>query len=579
MLTIMKTPYMTYPAKGLLLITVAAMACSACESLDNSITEDPYGGGKEPIEIKLLPEPPKPEKAYPGETVVFKAKGLNKLVDNTTGEYGFKFFINEVETPVQEITDSTLTVVVPENLSSGVSYLVAKNQVFYGPSFTVLGNLTVDEDFKLSKALISGTIYGALESKYSGATNNYYLVGGFTSFNANNGSNRHDYGGLIFINEQGDVSRENRQNYQIDKGFVRATMSFDETEYINSINYFSDGRMLLSGSFTRFYSKGNKDLLRTDFMPANNIVIVDYEARPDTVHISFNEIADKSTKYACLSRFNGGTNAPITRSFVTSDQRVIGVGNFEFYSSMIYGEWYARSEEVMTPTTNVFRADADGTLDMTYRNREDGFTGADNGAITDAYQDADDGIVIIGSFSSFDGVSVPGIVRLDRDGNVDRTFLSAIGSGPDGSLASVNYNAKSRKAILSGAFSSFNGHPRNGLAVINIDGTLDDTFVPREVSGGGFDFATILNTDKIVASGSFRNYDGVPRQGFVVLEMDGEAVQKYNVPGEFSGEIKHVVETVNSIGSYALLILGDINRFNGKAIYNSCVMLSADFSN
>ena len=56
-----------------LIAMAAVISLAACDSLDDSITDDPYGGGREPIGIKLLAEAPMPEKGYPGDTIVFKA--------------------------------------------------------------------------------------------------------------------------------------------------------------------------------------------------------------------------------------------------------------------------------------------------------------------------------------------------------------------------------------------------------------------------------------------------------------------------------------------------------------------------
>lgn len=47
-------------------------------------------------------------------------------------------------------------------------------------------------------------------------------------------------------------------------------------------------------------------------------------------------------------------------------------------------------------------------------------------------------------------------------------------------------------------------------------------------------------------SGTFTKYDGVTRQGFLILTMEGEAMQKFNVPGLFLGELNQVIETKTS---------------------------------
>lgn len=562
------------------LFTLALLSCSAvsfvaCESLDDSITSDPYGGGKEPIGIKLLAQAPVPEKAYPGDTVVFAAKGLQNLFNSSTGEYGFKFYMNEVETAVESATDSTLTVIVPANVNSGLTYIVAQNQVFYGPRFTVLGNLAIDNDYKLSSNKFQGAVYDYLESKYSGSANTFYLVGGFIyAYNANN--NLFNYGGFAFCNEQGTLANESSSNYSTSRGIV--TSVNDTDPHIRSISYFNDGQMLISGSFSAVYARNEYNPFFSSWsMPANNIAIVEKNGAPFCEQKKFNELTQNSDSrfdYVYLSKFNGGTNGPVIKSFVTKDQKVVAIGNFTEYSSTVYEEWFAQSHQTTTTVANVVRANRNGSIDDSYRNGQ--YTGAHGGVINDAIPDGEDGIIIVGTFTSFDGVPCNGIVRLDADGNVDNSFMTNIGQGANGEILKIRYNKNLNKAVVTGAFESFGGLKRHGLAVIDNAGNIDGDFIPREISGGGFDFATILDCGRIVAAGTFRIYDNVPRQGFVVLEPDGEALQRYNVPGEFSGELYQVVETQTSVGNYGLLLLGDLNRFNGEAV-NNAVMLEANF--
>lgn len=560
---------------GLTAIFMVALSLAGCESLDDSITDDPYGGGREPIGIKLLAEAPTPEKGYPGDTVVFKTRGLMNLYDEVTNTFGFKFYMNEVETPVYEATDTTLTVVVPDNISTGLTYLVADNQVFYGPSFTVLGNLSVDSDYKLTDETFGGTIYSYLESRHSGVPHNYYLVGGFRQVG------KTQYNGIVFVNEQGSLAAPNSTNYGLKYGFTSVYGTGTEESYIKSISYFDDKMMLVSGSFSNMYiNSGNSTLMPKEQVPVYNVAVLRPNAMVDTVQVRFNELgfnSSVSAQHQPLSSYNGGTNAAITESFVTSDQKVILVGNFTQYFRAVYAEWFSENTETITDVTCVVRTGRDGSLDESYRNKAAGFTGA-NGSVSDAYIDENDGIVIVGNFTSFDGIPAPGIVRIDKDGNVDQSFLANIGKGTDLAATKIRYNQKLKKAVLAGPFTSFNGQPRNSLAVIDNNGRLDETFIPREISGGTFDFGTMLNGGKIVASGTFRLYDGVPRLGFVVLEPDGEAIQRFNVPGEFTGELNQVIETETSIGNYGLLLLGNITRFNGKIVNNS-VMLEVDFDN
>ena len=60
-----------------------------------------------------------------------------------------------------------------------------------------------------------------------------------------------------------------------------------------------------------------------------------------------------------------------------------------------------------------------GELDDSYRRDAEGVIGQ----ILDACMVESDGIVIVGTFSSFDGQSVKNIVKLNAEGTLDETFM------------------------------------------------------------------------------------------------------------------------------------------------------------
>src|SRR5690606_28871940 len=87
-----------------------------------------------------------------------------------------------------------------------------------------------------------------------------------------------------------------------------------------------------------------------------------------------------------------------------------------------------------TEAKQVIRFNTDGSLDKTYRfnNAENRSFEAANGKITNAIQQADGKIIIVGAFSRFDGQPAGRIVRLNTDGTVDPTFN--VGSGANNSI-------------------------------------------------------------------------------------------------------------------------------------------------
>lgn len=117
-------------------LSLAVAGCNADE--EDSIKENPYSGGREPLTVKLLSETPEPETAGPGTKVTFKAAGLAKYSNKDENKFDFEFYISDEQCEIAAATDSTLTIIIPENVSSGTTYLVLENQIFYGPYFLSL---------------------------------------------------------------------------------------------------------------------------------------------------------------------------------------------------------------------------------------------------------------------------------------------------------------------------------------------------------------------------------------------------------------------------------------------------------
>ncbi|MEW5675358.1 T9SS type A sorting domain-containing protein [Flavobacterium enshiense] len=82
-------------------------------------------------------------------------------------------------------------------------------------------------------------------------------------------------------------------------------------------------------------------------------------------------------------------------------------------------------------------------------------------------------IIVVGPFTELNNVTVNNLVRLNPDGSLDMSF----NNNPeiDGSLLSVAIQADG-KILVGGVFQNYNGVSRDGLARLNLDGSLDLTF-------------------------------------------------------------------------------------------------------
>jgi len=137
--------------------------------------------------------------------------------------------------------------------------------------------------------------------------------------------------------------------------------------------------------------------------------------------------------------------------------------------------------------------------------------------------------VIAGDFTSVDGIPRNGIARLKMDGSLDASFdpgtaayrqVESLVIQPDG------------KVLAGGTFTNFSGVPREGLVRLNEDGSVDTGFsttfrVTNAPSGGSVNCIVIDATGRVLAGGYFDEVNGAARRGIVRLHPDGSVDERF----------------------------------------------------
>lgn len=184
----------------------------------------------------------------------------------------------------------------------------------------------------------------------------------------------------------------------------------------------------------------------------------------------------------------------------------------------------------------LIRLNTDGSLDTSF----DTSIGAGNAIVYQIAQQIDGKIIIAGSFTTYNGIIVNRIARILPDGSLDSSFLTGTGA----SLNITNIAVQSDgKIILAGNFSVFNGFPAGRIVRLHSDGTTDYTFN----AGTGFNdncSALFLQNDgKILIGGKYTQYNGQTSNRIIRLNEDGSADPGFLSGSGFSNGIVYTIKT------------------------------------
>lgn len=251
---------------------------------------------------------------------------------------------------------------------------------------------------------------------------------------------------LARLNEDGSVDTAFNQGPGVN-GVVRA------------LALQSDGKIVIGGAFSSVYGTLRNSIARVN--------------TNGTVDVSFNP--------------GLGANAPVNAVAIQSDGMIIIAGDF----TMVDG----------TARSSVARLYSSGALDSSFH----AGSGA-NGSVNAIALQPDGKILVGGSFTMFNGIPAPRIVRLNTDGSVDTTFNP--GLGPNDYVNSIVVQSDG-KILIGGAFISYDGKLRNRIARLNPNGSLDPTI---NFGTGANNFVnTVLvqpSDGKIVLGGGFTEFNG-----------------------------------------------------------------------
>lgn len=215
------------------------------------------------------------------------------------------------------------------------------------------------------------------------------------------------------------------------------------------------------------------------------------------------------------------------------------------------------------------RLNADGTLDTSFNPLPTsthlyGTGGTSWAPLVIAVQD-DGKILIGGDFSVAAGDPRNYIARLNTDGTLDEAFNPAPAVGAGGAGRALVYSIALQpdgKILIGGEFTSYNGTARSRIARLNADGSLDVSFDPGTGANGdvGMNSVAVLPDGKTLISGAFTSYNGAVANRIARLNTNGSLDTTFNSTGTGAN---------GSISALALqpdghiFIVGALRQYNG----------------
>lgn len=244
-------------------------------------------------------------------------------------------------------------------------------------------------------------------------------------------------------------------------------------------------------------------------------------------------------------------NGFVTRQAVQSDGKIIIMGSFNSYGGV--------------SRNSIARINSDGTLDTTF-NPGSGFSMPFSP--NDIKLQSDGKIVIVGQFSSYNGVSRSNILRLNADGSLDTSFNP--GTGTTMTPTSIDIQSDGKIVVTINGIGTFNGTQVESVFRLKTDGTLDNTFVPSSFGGTQSIFTnitsvkvqTVSGVEKILVGGAFAYYNGIPRNNIVRLNLDGSLDTSFDSGNSVQGTIKSI--GINSAGN--IILLGASSSYNSNTV-------------
>lgn len=461
--------------------------------------------------------------------------------------------------------DTTLNTSI--GATDGIIYKISlqpDGKIIIVGSFTKYNNTTVN---RIARILPNGSLDTSFLTGKGSAVNitnaevlangKIILSGNFTEFNGFS-TNK-----IVRLNQDGSIDA----SFNIGTGF---------NNDVNAMLQQPDGKIILGGKFTSY--NGNT---------ANRIIRINEDGTPDTDFLSGTGFSADAVQTIKMDSFGnimvGGSfkgsydNKEVNRvAFLNSNGTLktdfdIGSGpgsaSVFAFANASDGSWYIGGSFSVFDGQNqgrLAKVNSDGEHDTGYLASGVGF---DN-TVQKVLSLENKKTMVFGSFTKFNGILAPRIIRLLENGLSDNSFNS--GKTGANNLIKTVVVQSDNKIVLGGNFTKYNEKTCNRIVRILPDGEIDNTFN----TGSGFKsqvYALCMQENKIIVAGNFTTYNDAPVGRIVRLMEDGSRDPGFNAGLGADA----IIEAVLNQPDGKILVAGRFNTFDGQS-FSRLVRLNYD---
>lgn len=491
--------------------------------------------------------------------------GVRQMAIQPDGKIVIAFYDEIIRVQTDGSLDPTFNTGLYVNNDTYAIALQSDGKILIGGQFTNYSGTAVNRLIRILPNGLLDSTFNIGTGSYSSYTpdnyvskilvlsdNNIIISGGFDNFN----SVYIPY--IVKLNQDGSI------NTGFNHGMIHDASPVNPKAAINDFLVQSDGKILVSGKFTsidgnsasnmaRLDSNGTFDnsfisnnvsdnsIYRIAFQGSNIVLVGDFDT---CKNVTRHKIARLSNTGLHDISFNtgSGSNGLVYDIATQTDGKILVGGTFTLFNGAV--------------RNGITRLNADGTLDPAFT-----YTLGVNSSVYTIAVQSDGKILIGGTFTAYGSFLSNKIVRINSDGTLDTSFN--IGTGFNDFVREIVIQPDG-KIIVIGAFTSYNGVPANRIIRLNSNGSIDSTFNIGTGANNSVSEIALQQDGKILIAGSFSAYNGVSKYRILRLNSNGSLDTTF-----LSGtglNTNGAISSINILSDGKILLTGNGGTYNNSSI-------------